>query len=498
MSDNGIQAQTPIQVAQSVIRSLLANLMGDSIVSGGQGAYRVEPDDLKHFHAEKRILEIIYMLERAGKNPTVASVRDTLLVGGEDYVKTLEAITSLATEDRDVYSASFAIKNIYMEKRKNAEILQKMNQIMNSNIHLPNEQRVAALDELRQHIVNQDELQALDQVDMTQTFLKRLAIFVYNKKHGIAPGPTFPFKALQALVSHMRRGELISLMAKSKYGKTLIGQIFAEHWSWGDEQNKYTTHIWLFETSPDLYWQRFVVRNCLIPSKNIEWGDWDIQDEKHPASILFKQWIKDKVNLDYEAMPDGDKPFSIGNIVIHPAYGKNHLWLESEIEKVELNAKATGEQNVHVIDYLQKIDNSFWRNDLWNKVAAWLKDFTQRLDLYMFCLVQEQEGSSRGINDKVYPKSGNEITKQSQVFMRLERFVAQNSMEVPKAVNSMGKPRYYHQFGQFHSMGQIQVTHANEDSLGNADIIFENELYIVRSVRDGSYLKSQNDEFHQG
>jgi hypothetical protein len=206
-------------------------------------------------------------------------------------------------------------------------------------------------------------------------------------------------------------------------------------------------------------------------------------DEESQASRRYKTFSQNYI--------DNDK---LGMLHYQEAAGWNTVQTEGFIDACIKNTEElnTGREEdgvptcepVFIIDYYSLIEvPSQWQrsNVPLNLLAQWLKQLVARKKLYMLTLVQEQEGESD--NQNQYPKGGNEILKQSQVFMRLSRSRATD--DYPYApngqvlTNMVGEDRYLHKMGQWHHSLRLDVIKANDDETGQVQLVSEMSLLNI-------------------
>lgn len=460
-------------VIEPTLNLLVANLIGDESRLHEMGENRIFPDEISEYTMQGRILEIMYFLDAYGQPPTGENIKASLAAANQpevaEFVDTLMAYQS---DDRDVMQPAFIIKRIYVIKRNMILVHEEFGELLNAPMGLPSDQVQYLMNKL-QNIIEQASKERPRHITSVAESYDAMTRELYEKQQsGLPAGPSWPWQGLRNLVPVIRRGNLVSLMGKSKWGKTTVGTAMAEHWAW---VQGYRVYIYAFETSEQEYYERQVANHCFIPTWYARTGQWDKDNPELAANKAYQRFIDTKLAGGL-----------IGDIIFQKAAGWNMTLLKAAIIEHERKAKQDNIECVHLIDYYQLIDTKEYRHENvpLNRVAQELKILAAKENLYLMTLVQEQEASDDGRDDRKYPKDGNEIIKSSQVFMRLHRTIADRDFPVKdergQSKDTIGNLRWFHKVGELDSRMQIQVTHANSDRKGDVDLLAEMAYFRIK------------------
>lgn len=478
MSKNKQIQEVPLSpIVEPTLNMLIANLIGDEARTYQMAENKFIPEEIMEYPFHARILEVIYYLEAVNQSPTATHIKDILRSDGQEEIANfVDEILTHQSVDLDVLHPAHAIKNIYLVKRNALVALEKAGEIINSPMGLPID-RVQDAVALLQGVTQQAKpRRARHIIEVSNTFIRETVKRHERVQQGLPPGPSWPWQNLRNLVPVMRRGNLVSLMGKSKWGKTTVGILCAEHWAW---VQGYRTYIYALETTEQEYFERQVAHHCLVPTWYGTSGQWDMTDPDSMANRAYEDFQSVKLE---EGL--------IGDLFYLEVPGVTLGALESLILEHEKEAQKDGVECVHLIDYYQLIDKSDskyrYDNVPLNSIAQELKRIASDNKLYLMTLVQEQEASDSGAFDNEFPKGGNEIVKVSQVFMRLARTYASNDVQISEngvqATDALGNPRWMHRAGELSGHMEIQVTHANADKKGSARLLAEMAYFRIKDA----------------
>lgn len=457
------------QIMNSAINMLIANLIevdGKRAKSIEMGEYRIRPEDLEATHPHHaRILGIILDFEMRDIVPSYTNVAQALHATGQGEVlitlgvDETEGIMADRSEDADVYTVAFSIKELYLKTRRNLSIKSRVNEIIDGVFGSPDERLMEISALIRDHIDLKTLQRRYNQQEAFIAWMENQRKRVAVRDAGGSLGPDWPWEGLRELVPYMKRGEVTTLQGKSKYGKSTVGSILAEHWA---HKQGYMVFVYMFETSIISYMDRAIARNCgiLVQDQRIAKFKPDGGEETTQEA------------LDALAAYERRLANSPGSIVYIEAAGWKPDRLEMEFQSNEQIAQTMGMEAVHLIDYFTEIEVEQWmhHSNAYNRLADWLKMQAETQKLYLFVLAQENEYNES-------PFEGTNIRKRSQVYMRMHRKIAKEVAPVYRDRDSyvqlkdaMHRPMFWHQPGQLDSQMFIQVLLANDDATGDVSL----------------------------
>lgn len=453
---------------QDTIRMLVANLVGEESKTFKMGANMILFDDLpREMTLEREILLLVRMCDTS--NPRIPPRPETierLLSAGDKHALIpgfRELVTRFKTDDGDVTTLAFILKRIYFQRDKNLKVSAAIQQLVESPNGLPEEQLRDAARLISREMPGILNMQPYNLASGYQLWRQAQAARNERLEAGLALGPNWPFQRLCDLIPNLKPGEVATMMMKTKFGKTTLGSVLAEHWGL---TQKYRVLILLFETSIQSYMDRIIARNCEIPTFDQRTGKLDL------ARIDRFPDAKEKLEeYEYKIRDDAD------NILMLPCPGWGPLEIEPTVRGVKEEAKANGQELIVVWDYYQLINKSMWAGATqpFNESVEWLKTFTEQEGIYSFVLCQEKD-------DYIEPKEGTNIITRSQNFMRMHRTWADTNAPVYDTLNrqerdAMGNLRFYHQVGKLHSSAWIEILYSNDDQVGDVELRTEMALF---------------------
>jgi replicative DNA helicase len=458
--------------ARTAIRRLIADLIDEEPTIYKMGEYTVFPDDIKVFEGEYEVLRAIFELDGLNKPPTAENVK-TFLQGLNKSTDALDEIISMRSPYRDIHGVAMLIKDTFVRQRKTQTVLTEITRIVNSNL-LPREIEEKIYGVVHKYISGKTRQRVLDQEKALSSFEKEMERRAEMRKLGIPIGPSWPYTALRALVPRMRKGDLHSIMGKTKFGKTTLGMALSEYWAY---TQGYDVHVLLFETTPMSWISKQITANTLIPLAATENAFWNPGDGSK-ADQIYQKWKKFVSEKK-------------GSITYVPSPGWGMAQIEAYAKAAQAISEANGKEAVFLIDYYQLIEDPDMKSDTerCNRIAHKLKEMSQVNNMWLMVLVQEQEGDSSGdLNSRIYPKHGNEIIKQSQLFMRIRRFAGSGKQAVIDAegkqlLDVFDTPRLWSDEESYDSYMELQVIAANNDARGTCPLRFEQAMGRISETK---------------
>lgn len=467
---------------QETVRRLVANLIGDRPRTHEMAEHRITSDDLSHMPFEARILEIIENCERQSRPiaPTYDRIKDVLIANDQlNYVSMLgdpDSGTGLIghkTQDNDVYGLAYTIKRVYLQKMANRKIVERITELASSPEGMPEEHLMQMLDVITAQASGITSTRSYTIQEAMEMWLDNQRERVHKRNHGIAIGPDWPFPLLNEYVPSLKKGEMVCIQGKTKYGKSTLGSILAEHWGFTQsimQSQKYRVLVLLFETSVISTMDRMIARNCLIPTKDLRRGKYDPDDfEDFPlARERMIRFLDGKVNNN-----------EAGFIRIEECPGWGPSEIEAAVDAELRSAQIHDQELIVIVDYYQQINMKSFEGlgpNLYNAAADWLKTLAERKQVYMVVLAQEKDDSRD-------PKDGTNIHTRSQVIMRIHRVKANEDLRLGSpdgngvARDSMDNERWLHKQGGVHSDAWIQIMRANDDEPGEVKLRTEMSLF---------------------
>lgn len=425
--------------------------------------FGITPDEMRgvsNFH--ERLMTTLYQVEDRGLIADRAIVKSFMNADDADRIDEMMTRKSKTP----VNQIAYVVRDVHLARIRNDRVLEHIRGVLSTRSTTPTENMLAAISYMQSQLTGNPDDTIFTPEQAYETWLARQRWLQARLASGLAVGPNWPWQLLTELVPALVPGELISLMGKSKWGKSLIGGVLSEHWGWA--QN-YDVYVFLYETTIPSYMQRSIARNCHITVHAQRTGMLNVDDRNHPAFQILDAFHRRLVSPD------------VGRIHFIPCSGWTKEQVESAVAQACQRSRALGREPVFIWDYFQKMDVSPWKHlaNPFNHCAVWLKSLTETRGIYSFCLLQEKE-------DFMEPAEGFGIIKNSQVFMRIARQKATEDVPMWEDAertrirkDTMGMDRYWQRAGTYSRDMFISVMYANDDTPGEVQLLVEPAMFRV-------------------
>ena len=500
--------------------ALVANLIGPENNLPLMGEARLTPKtfpktDNPDLKFARTVLRMIYTAVEEGLPPTKENIMPRLMLelGKEEAERGMERLMSYrAIEDAPdsvrVTALSTALSDAIVSANLIAagrDVLEIATQNFGSNIEVYNEMLERMMDAAPQRIrvfVNPLEENLARQEEILAERETRM------ESKG-STGPETPWKGLNRMIAGGRKGDISLLSAKTGYGKSTLALLMAMYQAW---EQGYDVALVHFEQYTESILDRLLAyRYGLLPvdfgkpGKMIDpkqIGVFSLKDEGWRRRIeSLKKFIK---RMSEEK----------GNIWLIHATGWTPAQIAAEIAQRAAIAYQNGRELVVHYDYLDLISSEGLKKDGDGMVANhtavmdFLRDeIGQQFGIYTYLYAQDDLKAN--YRTRLMPYGGQKALHRSQVYVRLERYYAEDSViltvkddngNVAQAVDMFGRPVFKHKAGQLHSRSLLHVIKGSDDETGYVPVEFINGRFQVREIEYTSQaeLKAIVDEVYGG
>jgi len=322
-------------------------------------------------------------------------------------------------------------------------------------------------------------------------------------------GPETPWPRLNRMVAGGKKGDITLLSAKTGYGKSTLALLIALHQAW---TQGYDVALMHFEQYTESILDRLLAhRFGLLPVDFRKPGK--ITDPKQTRTFSLKDPRWERAFNEFKAYVKRMSEEK-GNIWLIHATGWTPAQIAAEIAQRAAMAYQNGRELVVHYDYLDLISSEGLKKDGDGMVAshAAVMDFLrdeigQQFGIYTYLYAQDDLKAN--YRTRLMPYGGQKALHRSQVYVRLERYYAEDSEivttkdangNVVQATDMFGRPIFKHKAGQLHSRSLLHVIKGNDDETGFVPVEFINGRFQVREIEYQSQeqLKTIIDEVYGG
>ncbi|RIK36323.1 MAG: hypothetical protein DCC55_27620 [Chloroflexi bacterium] len=500
--------------------SLVANLIGPENNLPLMGEARLTPKtfpktDNPDLEFARTVLRMIYTAVEEGLPPTKENIMPRLLLelGREEAERGMERLMSFrAIEDAPdavrVSALSTALSdaivsaNLIAAGRDTLEIATKN---FGSNIEVYNAMLERMMEAAPQRIrvfVNPLEENLARQERILAEREARL------ESQG-SVGPETPWPRLNRMIAGGRKGDITLISAKTGYGKSTLALLMALHQAW---TQGYDVALMHFEQYTESILDRLLAhRFSLLPVDFRKPGK--ITDPKQTRTFSLKDPRWERALNEFKAHVKRMSEEK-GNIWLIHATGWTPAQIAAEIAQRAAMAYQNGRELVVHYDYLDLISSEGLKKDGDGMVANhtavmdFLRDeIGQQFGIYTYLYAQDDLKAN--YRTRLMPYGGQKALHRSQVYVRLERYYAEDSEivttkdadgNVVQKVDMFGRPIFKHKAGQLHSRSLLHVIKGSDDETGFVPVEFINGRFQVREIEYQSQeqLKTIIDEVYGG
>ena len=500
--------------------SLVANLIGPENNLPLMGEARLTPKtfpktDNPDLEFARTVLRMIYTAVEEGLPPTKENIMPRLLLelGREEAERGMERLMSFrAIEDAPdavrVSALSTALSDAIVSANLIAagrDTLEIATRNFGSNIEVYNAMLERMMEAAPQRIrifVNPLEENLGQQKEILAEREARM------ESQG-SVGPETPWPRLNRMVAGGKKGDISLISAKTGYGKSTLALLMALHQAW---TQGYDVALMHFEQYTESILDRLLAhRFSLLPVDFRKPGK--ITDPKQTRTFTLKdpRWERafDEFKAYVKRMSEEK-----GNIWLIHATGWTPAQIAAEIAQRAAMAYQNGRELVVHYDYLDLISSEGLKKDGDGMVANhtavmdFLRDeIGQQFGIYTYLYAQDDLKAN--YRTRLMPYGGQKALHRSQVYVRLERYYAEDSAivttkdadgNVVQKVDMFGRPIFKHKAGQLHSRSLLHVIKGNDDETGFVPVEFINGRFQVREIEYQSQeqLKTIIDEVYGG
>ena len=501
--------------------SLVANLIGPENNLPLMGEARLTPKtfpktDNPDLEFARMVLRAIYTAVEEGIPPTKENITPRLLLelGREETERGMERLMSFrAIEDAPDAVRVSALSTALSDAIVSANLIAAGNDVLEiatknfgSNIEVYNamvERMMEAAPQRIRVFVNPLE----ENFDRYENDVIKEREARLEAKGSV--GPETPWKGLNRMVAGGKKGDITLISAKTGYGKSTLALLMAMYQAW---EQGYDVALLHFEQYTESIMDRLMAfRYNLLPADFRKPGR--VIDPKQTGYFSLKDPRWQKRFAEFKAFLKRMSEEK-GNIWLIHATGWTPAQIAAEIAQRAAMAYQNGRELVVHYDYLDLISSEGLKKDGDGMVANhtavmdFLRDeIGQQFGIYTYLYAQDDIKAN--YRTRLMPYGGQKALHRSQVYVRLERYYAEDSAiltekddsgNIVQAVDMFGRPIFKHKAGQLHSRSLLHVIKGSDDETGYVPVEFINGRFQVREVDYSSQaeLKAIVEEVYSG
>ena len=431
-------------IKHETIRRLIADLIGDKDRTGEQNGFRLESEMLpENMMFEKAALNTVYMLTKNNIAPSKQNVLDRLSPAFEDASHLLNQLLLFQTYGQPMVGL-YAWQLGEWISRKGMEVAAKgfVDQLTNASMLSSDDLYQDFMANVQQYAPRVTQIETIGIVESQQNWLEHQKAMRKRVLEGGTMGPQLPWTEVNKMMGgYIHQGDMVHITAKTKTGKTLLGQIIGEHIAHG--LSGYDVDLYHCETEAKDIERRRMCRELMISADDIDMVDFDQPDIKG----LYD------ATLDYTRQAEINR----GRFTYRfcPSIGIEELG--AEIARRAAESAGRGREYVWILDYYTCVIAPKGMSDAQanNYLANRLKAITQGTRTYS--VIFSQYPIDADWNARSASFNGSEIGMKAQANFQWQRERNEQGTSRPVVINgvpmldSLGKPAYYHR--SEHEMG---------------------------------------------
>lgn len=483
---------------KDVLRSLIANLIGERDRLGEMHRWRVYPDfvpDSMEF--ESAALRAIYFLRQNGAPPTRENILASLSVEFEDCTERLDSLMTWQTDDRSVLTLASSLGS-WSQKQKMSLSVDIMKQIVADPTVTMEDAYSQCLALLQQCALISAAQQSTTDREAHEEWLAYHRKNVENFKQGKILGPRLPWQSTYRLIPYLSPGEPLLLYGHTGYGKTFLAQQIAEHIAY--KLGGYNVLFLHFETDRKRLITRVMSRKLKVQSDVLEQGyaiehDGYGNESRIPFSLDAPENISDVADIleEIEGLEQ-----TAGKLIYKHCNGDSLYDVEAEILNQINRAIEDGRKLVVICDYMQVIR---W-SDVYGQglgepqgmrfMANHFKSMCEKYNEIpgfedsMYAIMVAQDASHNEYETSVTIRGGLEPSKRFQQAVRIWRDRAEEDMPYTKNMvpqkDRLGWPIFLHRKDELSSVIKLVVLKNNNGPTGSARIGCINQYFTTYST----------------
>lgn len=487
------------------IRTLIANLIIDDEQAAAGMVSRIhEMGDHKLSHdivpqempLERAILRTMYRLDQENMPATREAIFERVSLELDDVDRGVEnLLVNYRTQPPQIGILSFSIHD-WIERQRIVAGLNRALQYAKDDTYFSEEVYQNAMQIISDVAPNRYTANTKDADQAFADHRKRRTEEEERIRRGDRNAPLFPWKGMNDAIQNFSAGEMMTILARSKHGKTTLGIMLAESMAFGDlrknppkmdeaapqDKGYYDVAFFNLETDDyDLY-DRIVCRHLQIPGEAL-------------PRIPILTGNNKVLRGNYGALQDKIAAAQRTRGMIHYCYepGINFNRLQAEVKRLKALADARGRELVVIVDYygppMDWSDLAHNSTQGYNELATKMKsEIASTLGVRMIVFAQRNiDAASTG---KKTPWNGSMLVMRSQIVMQLERGEAESDSPVmigdkPKT-DGTGSQMYYHRKDEPTSDAVLNITFANRNPTKKIPLKFLNSYFAIYDNPGGS------------
>lgn len=483
---------------KDVLKSLIANLIGDRDRVNEMHKWRVYPDFVpEEMDFESAALRIIYFLRQNGMPPTEENVLTSLSVEFENSHERLDSLLTWRTDDGSVLTLASSLGS-WAQKQKMSLAVDTMKQVVSDNTVTMTDAYSQCLALLQQCAVLGTTTQSVSDLDAHDEWLTYHRKNVENAKDGKLLGPRLPWRSTYELIPYISPGEPLLFYGHTGYGKTFLAQQIAEYIAY--KMGGYNVLYLHFETDQKRLITRVMSRKLKVRADILEQGySIDFDEQGHESRKVFSLDAPENVD-DVRNIREELKTLeaTMGRLEYKHCNGDSLYDVDAEILDQINHAVADGRKLVVICDYMQVIR---W-SDVYGQglgepqgmrfMANHFKDMCEKYNEIpgfqdsMYAIMLAQDASFNENEVSVTIRGGLEPSKRFQQALRIWRDRAEKN--APWIVNGvqkqdrLGWPMFLHRRDELSSAIKLIVLKNNNGPTGSARIGCINQYFMTYSA----------------
>ncbi len=456
------------------------------------GRYKLLPEmlPLATMKFERDTLRALYLLAEENIPATAEKVLKRLKLDYEDAAERLDNLLRMRTVDNDVSGISAALGD-WITRQRRILALKTMLEIMESEEGTSDEGYYQATQLWTSVAPIRASISGVDDWERHQEWEKRQIEREKAADAGLPPGPNWPWKGLNDAIPSITRGHLVTWLAKTSHGKTIIAEQLAEHFAYNCGEKGYDVLFCHLETDRMDLEDRWIGRKLKVPiseiqiAKKFRFREGSVQAKYEKVIAERERNYKTKGRIRYEHCPR-----------ISPSE------FELLVSKNRGLADARGRELVVIVDYYTEMDWSELSDSEftgYNALANFLKEVAEVYGVYMIAFAQFDMDGEYSEKKKGY--GGQKINHRSQVVIRVERETAEKDFPfIYKLVkdpqtgkmtmdigatdgehmkDTMERPMYFHRKGKPSAEAQFNVLKVSQGETGPIPVLFLNGYFEI-------------------
>lgn len=481
--------------AEELLLSLVVNMVGETNLIPAMGQHRVVPDlipvndDTPQVTFARMVLQLLYRAAEDRLPPTQENILPGLrLEYGDETDELWERLWNRrgiqdAPSDQMVQSLSLWLsEELGLGTLKDAagkmEAIVRLAEGNNADIHNEMSQVLMDASPARYKV---DVLPLHENYDLYEQLLIEREQMIATRG---STGPESPWPLLNRHIAGLRKGEYALWSGKTGWGKSFIAWKLARHAAWKQGYNVVLLH---FEQRMESIMDRLMAEEFMLfpadfrnPGRKLDPTQTGVFKPSDP------EWAKRMAQMRAVlAKMSAER----GNIWLVHSTGWGPFQIETEIAHKVALSQAEGRDLLVIWDYYDLVNPKGLEIAERSKIAvleATIDFIREKIaqQYQTYNIVMAQDNVKADYETDFMPYNSQRVWARSQVYVRIERFRAQEPLS---AIDQQGKPMYdmfgrqifLHDAGEAHSNTLLHVIKGSDDKTGYVPVRVWNGRFRV-------------------